>query len=132
MFRYKKFYLNNPIPGPEYMKMNISMIPQEVIDQYNIEKSKDNKGWCYTRIHKGMYVLKQAGIITNNELQKHLKPYGYAPVRHTTGLWECKGRDKIFTLVVDNVLVNITSEECVQHITNALKEKYEIIIDWDS
>ena len=73
MFRYQNFLFKNPFPGPEYTKMNISMIPQEVIDQYNIEKSKDNKGWCYTRIHKGMYVLKQAGIIANNELQKTLE-----------------------------------------------------------
>ena len=28
------------------------------------------------RIDKGVYGLKQSGIIANNELQKHLKPYG--------------------------------------------------------
>ena len=33
-------------------------------------------------IDKGVYGLKQAGIIANNELQKQLKPYVYAPVRH--------------------------------------------------
>ena len=53
------------------------------------------------RIDKGVYGLKQSGIIANNELQKHLKPYGYASVRHTPGLWECKERDTMFTLAVD-------------------------------
>ena len=67
--------------------------------------------------------IKQAGIISNNEIQKHLKPYGYAPVRHSPGLWEYKGRDTMFTPWVDGSLVNINSEECAQHLINALKEK---------
>ena len=79
------------------------MIPQEIIDKYNHEYLKDDKGWCYMRIDKGMHRLKQAGIIDNNAIQKHLKPYGYAPVRHTPVLWECKGRDTMFTLVVGNI-----------------------------
>ena len=116
-----KIYLNNPLPSPEYMKIHISMIPQEIIDQYNLEILKDDKGWCYMRIEKGVYGLKKAGIIANNELQKHLKPYGYAPVRHTPWLWECKGRDTMFTLVVDAFLVKITPEECAKHLINVLK-----------
>ena len=95
-------YLNNPLPGLEYMKIHKKTILQEVIDQYNLEYLKDDKGWCYTRIEKGTYGLKQSGIISNNELQKHLKIYGYETVRHTTGLWECKGRDKMFTLAVND------------------------------
>ena len=62
------------------------------------------------RIDKIMYGLKQAGIIANNKLQKYLKPYEYELVRHTPGLWECKGRDIMFTLVVDYFLVKINLE----------------------
>ena len=79
-----------------------------------------------------MYGLKQAGIIVNNDLQKQLKPYGYAPVRHTPELWDCKGRDTMFTLVVYAFLVNITSEECAHNLINELKGKYKITIDWDA
>ena len=102
MFRYQNFLFKQSTPGTKYMKMHISMIPQEIIYLYNIENLKDDTGWCYTRIYKGMYGLKQEDIIANNELQKHLKPYGYAPVRHTPGLWEFKGRDTMFTLVIDD------------------------------
>ena len=84
------------------MKMHISMIPQEIIDKYNLEHFKDDKGWFYMIIDKGVYILKQAGIISNNDRQKHLKPYGYAPVRNPPGLWEFKGRHTMFTLVVDD------------------------------
>ena len=38
----------------------------------------------------------------------------------------------MFTLVVDDFLVKIISQECAQHLMNALKEKYEITIDWDA
>ena len=38
----------------------------------------------------------------------------------------------MFTLVVDDFLVKINSEECAQHLINALKGKYEITIDWDA
>ena len=59
-------------------------------------------------IDKGVYGLKQAAIIANTELQKQLKPYWYAPVRHTPGLWEYKERDTMFTQV-DNKNVHNTS-----------------------
>ena len=128
----KKLYFNNPLPSPEYMKIHISMIPQEIVTEYKLATMKYVKGWYYMRIDKGMYGLKQAGIISNKELQKHLLPYGYAPVRHTPGLWECKDSDTMFTLVVDDFFVKITSDEEALHLTNALKQKYEITIDWDA
>ena len=84
------------------------------------------------QIDKGMYRLKYAGIIANKELQKHLEPYGYAPVRHSPGLWKYKGSNAIFTLVVDDFLVKITLNERALHLTNELREKYEITIDWDA
>ena len=57
MFRYQK-NLKNSLPGPKYMKVHISMIPQAIIDQYNLESLKDDKGWCYIIIGKGVYGLK--------------------------------------------------------------------------
>ena len=69
----KNFYLNNDLPEPEYMKLNIHIIPQEIIDEYALHKLVDENGWVYLEIVKGMYGLKQAGIIANMELIKHLK-----------------------------------------------------------
>ena len=61
----KNFYLNNDLPEPEYMKMHISMIPEEICNEYNIQNFVDDKGWVYIKICKGTYGLKQAGIIMN-------------------------------------------------------------------
>ena len=59
----KKFYLNNDLPETKYMILNIHIIPQEIIDEYALHKLVDDNKWFYLEILKGMYVLKQAGII---------------------------------------------------------------------
>ena len=61
----KHFYLNNDLPEPEFLKLHISVIPDEIIAAFNLETLQDEKGWCYIKISKGMYGLKQAGIIAN-------------------------------------------------------------------
>ena len=61
----KNFYLNNDLPDPEYMKLQLHIIPQEIIDEYSLHDLVDKYGWVYLKIVKGMYCLKQAGIIAN-------------------------------------------------------------------
>ena len=56
--------------------MRIYLIPQELIDLYNLgDKVKyDAKGvgYVYTEIRKGMYGLPQAGILSNKLLKERL------------------------------------------------------------
>ena len=40
----KHFYLNNNLPDPKYMKLSISIIPQEIIEAYNLSELVDEKG----------------------------------------------------------------------------------------
>ena len=82
----KNIYLNKALPDPEYMKFHISTIPQEIIDEYNLLDIVDNHGFVYVKIFKGMYGLKQAGIIAHKSLIHHLEPFGYHPACHTPGL----------------------------------------------
>ena len=41
----KNFYLSNDLPEPEYMKLHIHIIPQEIIDEYALHKLLDENGW---------------------------------------------------------------------------------------
>ena len=82
----KHFYLNNILPDPEFMRIWLKIIPQEIIDAYNLTALVDNQGWIHMNTEKGMYGLKQDGIIANQELVKHMAPFGYHPVQHTPGL----------------------------------------------
>ena len=83
-------------------KIYLKTIPQEIVDAYNLTALVDNQGWIYMCIKKGMYGLKQAGIIANQELVKHMAPFGYHTVKHTPILWIHDIRRKTFSLVVDD------------------------------
>lgn len=61
------FYLETPLPCPEYMKMPLKLIPKEIIIKYNLRQIADDR-WVYIKIIKGMYGLPQAGKIANNQL----------------------------------------------------------------
>jgi hypothetical protein len=56
-------------------------------------------------IRKGMYGLRQAGLLANQQLHRCLAPYGYFPARHTAGLWLHKTRPVAFSLIVDDFVV---------------------------
>ena len=71
----KNFYLNNTLLEPEYTKMQLRIIPQEIIDQYQLHDYFDANRWVYMKKCKGMYGLKQAGIIANNTIIQHLLTY---------------------------------------------------------
>ena len=85
----------------EYMWIKMSDIPQDIIDQYELNKKAVN-GKVLVEIRKGMYGLKQAGRIANDWLKQHLKTYGYVPCRYTPGLFTHTSRKISFALCVDN------------------------------
>ena len=80
------FYLNTPMPKPEYMRLCLDIIPEEIIAKYNLRNLVDKDGWIYIKIWKGMYGLPQAGILANQFHKKSLSPKGYYQCQHTPGL----------------------------------------------
>jgi hypothetical protein len=98
----KNYYLGTPLPRFEYMKMLLSHFPEEIVQKYNLNAVD---GWVYIEIRKGMYGLKQAGLLANQLMQTRLAPFGYYPVRHTPGLWLHGTRPISFTLMVDDFAV---------------------------
>ena len=106
----KNVYLNNDLPEPEYMKLHLHIIPQETIDKYALHDLVNKDGWVHLKIVKGMYRLKQAGIIANIELNKHLDKFGYHTVQHTPGLWKHNTRATIFTLSVEDFAIKYASK----------------------
>ena len=92
-------------PDPEYMKMKLKIIPQEIIDQYQLQ-DLEKDGWVYMKIVKGIPGLKQADRLANERLVHNLAPYGYAPVQHTPYLWKHESKGILFALMVDDFLRN--------------------------
>jgi hypothetical protein len=97
------------------MKMLLSRFPNEIVQRYNLNALAIN-GWVYIEIRKGMYGLKQAGLLANQLLQTHLEPFGYYPARHTPRLWLHKTRPISFTLVVDDFVVKYMGKHHAEHL----------------
>jgi hypothetical protein len=91
----------------------------------------EKDGFIMAIVEKGMYGLPQAGILAANLLKKRLEPHGYYECSHTPGLWRHKIRPIMFTLVVDDFGAQVTGKSNAQHLIAALKENYEITVDWD-
>jgi hypothetical protein len=76
MMDIKNYYISTPLPRFEYMKMLLSRFPDEIIQKYNLNDLAID-GWVHIEIRKGMYGLKQAGLLANQLLQTRLNPFGY-------------------------------------------------------
>ena len=79
------FFLNNPMDRYEYMKLPLDIIPEEIIQQYNLRKLS-YKGFVYMEIKKGMYGLPQAVKLANDKLKLHLATSIYDPDTIIPGL----------------------------------------------
>jgi hypothetical protein len=115
----KNFYLNTPLDRPEYMQLPLALIPEEIIEQYNLRKLA-YKGIVFIEINRGMYGLPQAGILANKLLAKRLATKGYFQTRHTPGLWTHSHRPVQFSLVVDDFGVKYVGKQHADHLMNAL------------
>ena len=91
-----------------------------------------NKGIFFFEIMKGMYGLKQAGLIAWEQLVSNLAPHSYHPVTHSTGLWIHEPTNTLFTLVVDDFGIKYTNCEHAQHLFDTLRKYYTISVDWSS
>ena len=92
---------------PEYMRLPIKILPEEIITKYKLQGIASG-GWVYCRIAKGMYGLPHAGLLANKLLKKRLGRHGYYECQFTQGLWRHVWRPITFTLVVDNFKENTT------------------------
>jgi hypothetical protein len=98
---------------------------------YNL-KALDGDRWVYIKIRKGMLGLKQAGLLSNQLLQKRLAPFGYYPARHTPGLWLHKSRPIAFSLKVDDFAVKYVGKKHADNLINVLQQSYDLTTDWET
>ena len=124
------FYLNTPLKRPEYVRIKLSDIPEEVITAYDLRATATNDGSVYIEINKGMYGLPQSGLLANQLLQKRLNKHGYYQSKLVPGLWKHKWRPIQFTLVVDDFGVKYVGEQHAQHLMQVLQHNYDVTADW--
>ena len=122
------YFYGTPMKTYEYVRIKLDIIPQEIVDQYNL-LCLEKDGWVYMEVRKGMPGLKQAGRIAHDRLVKHMKQFGYAPCKHTPALWKHDTRPISFTLVVDDFGVKYINKQDLQHLIDTLRQQYTITVD---
>ena len=128
-FDIKNFYLNTPLTRKEYTKINLSDIPAEFVNEYNLTSLSHN-GWIHFEILKGVYGLPQAGRLANDLLRQRLNHDGYNETTTTPGLWKHKSRPIIFVLTVDDFAIQYVGKENALHLEQTLNKHYETTTDW--
>ena len=68
----------------EYASIKLSVIPQEIIDEYNLLDYEHN-GWIYFEIVRGCCGLPQSGRLANDLICKSLIKEGYFEASTTPG-----------------------------------------------
>ena len=104
----KDYFLATPMAIAEYMKVKYKHIPDDIRLMYNFKNKVTSDNFIYIKIKKGMYGLKQAAILAYENLQSNLKPFGYAPVIGTVGMWQHNTRSTTFVLMT--LVLNIQNQ----------------------
>ena len=102
------FYLMTPLKRPEYVKIKLRDIPEEIIMEYKLCDLATPDGKVYIKETKGMYGIPHAGLLANEQLETRLNKHGYWQSKLVPGLWKHDTRPIHFTLVVDNFGVKFT------------------------
>ena len=64
-FDAANFYLQTPMANPEYVRIKLSAISQEIIDKYDMTTYAHN-GWIYYELVHSCYGLPQSGRLAND------------------------------------------------------------------
>ena len=59
------------------MKIHLRLIPQEIIDEYDVMQYVEAVGYVYVEITGAIYGLSAIEYISNQDLPKHLAKYDY-------------------------------------------------------
>jgi hypothetical protein len=125
----KNFFLGSPMDYFQYARVHASLIPKEVFDEYP-DLVIEAHGYVYFEARKGIYGLKEAGLLAFKHLVNNLKPHVYEPMPYTPGLWRHTSRPTTFTLCVDDFGIKYFSKDDANHLIKAIQTNYETTIDW--
>ena len=123
------FYLCTPMPRPEFGRVRLVDIPEEIIEEYKLREIATVDGWVYFRADKTHYGLPQAGSLSHDLLEKRLNKEGYFKSLVVPGLWKHKTRNIQFVLVVDDFGIKYTKKEDLDHLIALLKSHYDVSVD---
>ena len=124
------FYQMTPLIRPEYIRIKLSDLPNEIITQYNLADKATPKGMVFIAVTRGMYGFPQAGLLANELLEKRHNQHGYFQSKYVPGLWRHRTWPIEFVLTVDNFGVKYVGREHAKHFYKVLCNHYQVTTDW--
>jgi hypothetical protein len=125
------FYLMSPLKRPEYAKIKLTDIPEEVINEYKLRQLATPDGWVYVKVTRAMYGLPQAGSLGQDQLENRLNQEGYYQSQTVSGLWKHKTKTIQFVLVVNDFGIKYINKDDLDHLIRTLEKYYEVAVDLD-
>ncbi len=71
----------------KYFRKKLDLFPDNIIKEYKLQDIVNNNSKVFCKVHRGMYGLPQAGIITQELLDKHLCIAVYTQSKLTPSYW---------------------------------------------
>ena len=124
------FYLGNPLPHPEYIRIPMRFIPPKVVAYYKLVPYL-HKGVLYCAVLKTHCGLPQAGALSQECLFEHLSKHGYIQLLHSQSLFRNQDGSIRFALVVDDFAVIWSDKRRMSHFLQILRTLYTVKVDWD-
>ena len=122
------FYLMMPLKQPEYGRVKMTDIPNEIINENKLHEKAIN-GWVHFKVMWGMYGLPQAGSNSHDELEERLNKEGYYKSPLVPALWKHKTRPTQFVLIVDDFGIKYFTTNNLDHLSDTLKKYYDVKVD---
>jgi len=104
------YYLNIPLPRPEYLRVHRRVLPLDIVRRYNLQQYIVDDH-VLMAVHKAIYGLPQAGLLAQEQLIKHLALSGYHQCPQVPCLFKHDSNGIAFTLVVDDFGIKYTDKE---------------------
>ena len=117
-YNIRKYYLATPLDYTEYIKIQLTDIPQDFIDKYNLQEYVQ-KGWVYFEIHNNVYGIPQSASLANDLLETRILKRDYCQCPQTPGLWRHRWRPVLFSIIVDDFKVEYLGKHHTDHLLNA-------------
>ena len=104
------FYLMKPLKRKEYVRLKLSDIYEDVVENFNLKTKSTKDGYIFIAIKRRMYGFPQAVILAQELWEERLGKRVYYQSEYKPGLWIHKTRLIAFSLCVDNFRVKYVRE----------------------
>ncbi|KAL7475246.1 hypothetical protein ACHAW6_001168, partial [Cyclotella cf. meneghiniana] len=123
------FYLNTPLAWPEYIRMSIHDIPEEIPLKYKLPNLLAPDNCIYIKIVLSMYELPHSGLIANELLKNNSTNMDITKVSSSLG-FKHEWHPVWFALVVDDFGIKYFCKEHSLHLQSIIESYYPLSANW--